>query len=503
MNVTEESMCARRHAPIPNVRPNRSRLRTLLLLAGVLAVAQPAGAGPGLVGPDRRAAAAEQDSLPALVRRMDRYLRQNEVDGVTMDWRYQVSPSEEIRQSVVCQLLGYVELRALSDLPRLRREVTDHADFLIGRLEEIRSHTPFDGMLAQSLLAAYASTADQRFLDVGTRVTRDLLAIPTGECVLNGGLMVAMATAMFAQLTGDSVADRKTRDILAQLVPFQNDDGSFPHWCFGSRDIHYTGWMSMELIHLARMVDDPHIAPILGRTTAFLGGRVAPDGHSVYEQPCPGGPGCTSYYYSRATGCGYDYDTRGWTVEPAYMALALDHASAPQAPIVTQFLRSLERGGTFPDLYGYWPPPEDPEYPWTIADTSVVNMSIIFWALATELTDRVRRGIAVDLVLDDDDVPAPPPPAPEPRPVTVAPNPAPGACKVTFTLAEPSEVRVEFFDAGGRRVRFIDTGPLALGPHAVDWDGRDLDGRAVPSGVYFAKFAAGALETTRRFVIVQ
>jgi len=455
---------------------------------------------------------------------MDRYLRLNEVDGVTMDWRYQVSPSEEIRQSVVCQLLAYVELERLRDRPRLRREVTNHADFLIGRLEDIRSHTPFDGMLAQSLLAAYATTGETRFLDVGAQVTRDLLAIPTSECVLNGGLMVAMATAEYARLTGDAEAEQKTRDILAQLVPYQNEDGSFPHWCFGSRDIHYTGWMSMELIHLQRMVDDPHIAPILARTTAFLGDRAGPDGRSIYEQPCPGVPGCTDYYYSRATGCGYDYDTRGWTVEPAYMTLALDHAGAPQAPRVTRFLLSLERGGTFPDLYGYWPPPQDPEYPWTIADTSVVNMSIIFWALATDLTDRASRGIAVDLVLDDDEGAGPPPPAPPPppppppppappppdpppapnaQPVTVEPNPAPGTCTLRFALAAPSDVSLVILDAGGRLVRVIELGPLDAGPHSVGWDGLDLAGRTAASGMYFARVTAGVWQTTGRFVLVR
>ena len=494
--------------PPPAAASARKPARALFLLAVALAWAPVVRADPPLAHHEQPI--VHHDPFAGLVRRMDRYLRQHEVDGVTMDWRYQVSPSEEIRQSVVCQLLAYVELERLRDRPRLRSEVIRHADFLIGRLEDVRSHTPFDGMLAQSLLAAYGTTGEARFLDAGTRVTRDLLAIPTSECVLNGGLMVALATAEFARLTGDSEAEQKTHDILAQLVPYQNADGSFPHWCFGSRDIHYTGWMSMELIHLERLVDDAHIAPILARTTAFLAGRVGPGGGSIYEEPCPGLPGCTSYYYSRATGCEIDYDTRGWTVEPAYMALALDHAVAPQASLVTQFLLSLERGGTFPDQYGYWPPPEDPEYPWTIADTSVVNMTIIFWAAATEITDRVRRGIAVDLVLDDEEGPGPPPPPPPPppappdsTPVTVEPNPAPGVCRVKFALAQQSDVRLTILDAGGRCVRVIEMRPLAVGPHTVGWDGLDSGGRSAPSGVYFARLAAGAWRTTERFVLVR
>ena len=447
---------------------------------------------------------APRDALGPMIRRMERYLRQHEEGGVTMDWRYQVSPSEEIRQSVVCQLLAYVELSRVHPQPRLRREIAGHADFLLGRLEEVRSYTPFDGMLAYSLLAAYETCGESRFLEAGSRMTSDLMAIPTWQCVLNGGLMVAMATAEHARLTGDAGALQKTRDILAQLVPYQNSDGSFPHWCVGSRDIHYTGWMSMELLHIQRMLDDPNVAPMLERAASFLAGRVAPDGRSVYEEPCPTGPPCTAYYYSRATGCSFDYDTRGWTVEPAYLFLALEHAGSPEAPVVMGFLRSLENGGTFPDLYGYWPPPDDPEYPWTIADTSVVNMSIIFWALSTVATDRIGRGLTVDLTLDDEASPTMVPhESPEALPLQVEPNPARGPCIVRFALAEPSDVRLTIHDLGGRCLRVIESGTVGVGTQTARWDGCDLAGRPAPSGVYFMKLVVGTRVRIQRVLLVR
>lgn len=463
---------------------------------------------PAFVGSGNRLALPQprtsRDALGPMIRRMDRYLRRHEENGVTMDWRYQVSPSEEVRQSVVCQLLGYVELSRMHTQPRLHRGIVGHADFLLGRLEEVRSHTPFDGMLAYSLLAAYETCGEFRFLEAGSRMASDLMAIPTWQCVLNGGLMVAMATAEYARLTGNAEALQKTRDILAQLVPYQNPDGSFPHWCIGSRDIHYTGWMSMELIHIQRMLDDPNVAPMLEREASFLAGRVAADGRSIYEEPCPTEPACTSYYYSRATGCSYDYDTRGWTVEPAYLFLALEHAGSPKAPVVMEFLRSLEAGGTFADLYAYWPPPEDPEYPWTIADTSVVNMSIIFWALTTAGADRIRRGITPDLVLDDDEPPAPAVPTPlEARSLTAEPNPARGACSVRFTLAEAAEVRLEVHDVAGRCVRVIQAGSLGAGTRTSWWDGCDLAGRPAPSGLYFVSLVAGTRARVQRLLLVR
>lgn len=450
---------------------------------------------------------AAGNAVAPLVTRMDRYLQQHEVDGVTMDWRYDVSPSEEIRQTVVCQLLAYNELYRLQPRPRVHDDIVQHADFMIGRLADIRSYTPFDGMLAYALLGAWEATHETRFLTVGTQVTNDLLAIPTEQCVLNGGLMLAMATAEYAHLTGDAAATQKTSDILGLLGSYQNADGSFPHWCPGSRDIHYTGWMAMELIHLDRLTGDARIPGFLSSMTGFLAGRIGADGRAIYEQPCAGGPpGCMEYFYSRATGCGYDYDSRGWTVEPAYCVLAFDRMASAKLAITLQFLLSLESGGTFKDLYAYWPPPSDPEYPWTIADTSVVNMSIIFWAMATVLTDRVARGTPETLVLYDDtltDAPPTAPGAPGALALSVGPNPARGPCTLRFTLPHADPARIDVCDAGGRRVRGFPAEWRAPGPHAVPWDGLDDAGRPAPSGVYWARVVTRDGARTARFALVR
>jgi hypothetical protein len=485
----------------------RHGLTMAVVAACLLLAPQSPGAAPRATAPDPRARAVWEDPLAPMVRRTDEYLQRFKVEGVTMDWRYSVIPSEEIRQTVVCQLLAYVELARLDPRPRLRAEILHHADFLLGRIDSIRSYTPFDGMLAYSLLGAYEISREQRYLDAGTVMMDDLLAIPTSQCVLNGGLMVAMATAEYGMLTGNAEAGQKTHDILAQLVPYQNGDGSFPHWCYGSRDIHYTGWMGMELVHIGRIVDDPLIEPFLSSMSAFLAGRIAPNGQAIYEEPCPGVPDCTLYYYSRETGCPQDLDSRGWTVEPAYCALLFDREGALQYRPVMSFLDSLETGGTISDLYGYWPPPSDPEYPWTTADTSVVCMSINLWVLSTAIAERIERGVPVDLVLDDivDSVQTPPPPPTvyETRPLTVDPNPARGACLLRFSLATARRGTLSVFDAGGRKVRTLESGTLVRGDHAPAWDGLDDAGRAVPGGVYFAHLRLDNGNQTRRVMLLR
>ncbi len=454
-------------------------------------------------------AQAWEDPLAPMLRRVDAYLQLNQQEGgVTMDWRYSVSASEEIRQTVVCQVLAYVELYRLDPRPRLRVEIVRHADFMLGRLNEIRSFTPFDGMLAHALLGAYEVTGEARFLAAGTEVVNTLMEIPTSECVLNGGLMLAMGVSQYALVTGDADARQKTADILTQLAWYQNADGSFPHWCLGTKDIHYTGWMGMELIHLWRMTGDARIPGFLASMTAFLESRIAPGGNAVYAEHEPGGaPGDSIYYYSRGSGCSIDYDSRAWTVEPAYCALVFDHMGSPKYQSVMTFLDTLETGGTFKDQYAFWPPPEDPEYPWTIADTSVVNMSIIFWALATQVSDRIARGIPVDLVLDDlidtTGTPPSPPPVAPPHALAVAPNPARGTCTLRFSLAAATRGSLAIYDAGGRQVRALAAGPFVRGATTLSWDGRDDAGRALPRGVYFVRLRAGALDEVRRVALVR
>ena len=120
-------------------------------------------------------------------------------------------------------------------------------------------------------------------------------------------------------------------------------------------------------------------------------GRVDANGRTRYEEPCEDYPGCTIYYYSIATGCTIDYDTRAFTNEQGYLALLFDELHSPRYADVMSFFASLENAGTFKDKWDFWPTPDDPYYPWTVADTSVVNMSVIFWSLSAAQSARHAR----------------------------------------------------------------------------------------------------------------
>jgi hypothetical protein len=80
--------------------------------------------------------------------------------------------------------------------------------------------------------------------------------------------------------------------------------------------------------------------------------------------------------------------------------------------------------------------------------------------------------------------------------------------RTTIELSIPGEgsvlVRVDVFDVSGRRVaalhRGVHPGGSTLG---LAWDGTDDSGRAVPSGIYFARAEVGGKGIARKMVLLR
>jgi hypothetical protein len=80
-----------------------------------------------------------------------------------------------------------------------------------------------------------------------------------------------------------------------------------------------------------------------------------------------------------------------------------------------------------------------------------------------------------------------------------APNPFRAGTSIRFVTPGAGPVAIRVFDAAGRLVRRLDD-HLAAGPHEVRWDGRDEEGRAVPSGVLFYEVSANGTRLKGRMV---
>ncbi len=73
-----------------------------------------------------------------------------------------------------------------------------------------------------------------------------------------------------------------------------------------------------------------------------------------------------------------------------------------------------------------------------------------------------------------------------------APNPFSGQTTLRFSLPSAQRVRLEIFDALGRRVAIAADETFAAGPNRVAWTGGGL-----PSGLYFVRMEAAGRVLTR------
>ena len=95
-----------------------------------------------------------------------------------------------------------------------------------------------------------------------------------------------------------------------------------------------------------------------------------------------------------------------------------------------------------------------------------------------------------------------------PQPATVLdaarPNPFNPSTTISFALASPQRATLAVYTVDGRLVRTLLDGDLAAGPHAVTWDGRGSDGRAVSSGTYLYRLRTeGGFDRSGRMTLVK
>ena len=83
------------------------------------------------------------------------------------------------------------------------------------------------------------------------------------------------------------------------------------------------------------------------------------------------------------------------------------------------------------------------------------------------------------------------------------PNPFNPSTKITFQLAERSDVRLVVYDVVGREVALLAAEPMEAGTYEVQWDGRDGAGRLLPSGLYLYRLEAGSFTQARTMTLLK
>ena len=86
------------------------------------------------------------------------------------------------------------------------------------------------------------------------------------------------------------------------------------------------------------------------------------------------------------------------------------------------------------------------------------------------------------------------------------PNPFNPETWIPYAVSEPAAVTLKIYDTNGRQVRELSLGIKEPGQYftkarAAYWDGRNAEGEAVASGIYFYYLEAGSFRATRKLII--
>lgn len=84
------------------------------------------------------------------------------------------------------------------------------------------------------------------------------------------------------------------------------------------------------------------------------------------------------------------------------------------------------------------------------------------------------------------------------------PNPFRNLTHITYRLSSPSDITLDVYDATGRLVKNLKRGrDRPADEYKTTWNGRDEEGRRVPSGVYLCKLEANGVTRSRRIVFIR
>jgi hypothetical protein len=81
------------------------------------------------------------------------------------------------------------------------------------------------------------------------------------------------------------------------------------------------------------------------------------------------------------------------------------------------------------------------------------------------------------------------------------PNPFTIFTSISYTIPVDCEVSLKIYDLTGRIVKVLLDGEVKAGHHTIRWNGRDILGNKVPSGIYFCRMEVGKFKSTKKLVI--
>jgi hypothetical protein len=83
------------------------------------------------------------------------------------------------------------------------------------------------------------------------------------------------------------------------------------------------------------------------------------------------------------------------------------------------------------------------------------------------------------------------------------PNPFNPSTTISYSVSSPGTVILRVYDVTGHLVKILVNEPKSAGVHRVTWDGRDLHGQSIASGVYFLRLDSKGHVRTKKAVFLK
>ena len=83
------------------------------------------------------------------------------------------------------------------------------------------------------------------------------------------------------------------------------------------------------------------------------------------------------------------------------------------------------------------------------------------------------------------------------------PNPFNSSTKISFSITKPQKVTISIVNTRGQTIQILADKQYNAGQFVVHWNGRDIQGRDVPSGLYLYKITSGTYEQTKKMLYIK
>ena len=83
------------------------------------------------------------------------------------------------------------------------------------------------------------------------------------------------------------------------------------------------------------------------------------------------------------------------------------------------------------------------------------------------------------------------------------PNPFNSQTTIEFTLTKRSDVIFKILNTLGQIVYIENLNNLSIGPHSIYWSGRDIEGKELPSGIYFYILSASSESKVKKMLLLK